>query len=161
MAFGNSTGDFTIIAPGGTIGEVISISFLNYRLRKVYSVQMKATAGAYSDVVTSEVVESTLYNYLEDTNAPTIAWVQTSTNLYVFLRTSAYPLNVDTNRIGIIFDRNTIPVTSVSSYIDIPQEAKQLFLNILLRNLKQRTEKRVEIDITSKINKEKLVLGLS
>lgn len=160
MAFGNAITDFVISAPQGANGGIVVVSLLANRMRKVYSVQMQSAAGLYSKPVTAEVEESILYSYLADANAPDFAYAQTSTTLYIFVKTGVYDPTNSTVRVGIVYDRNAIPVTAVGSYRDIPQEARELGMALLKEYIRTVNGDRVELDVSNAIGRELAQLGL-
>ena len=158
--FGNAITDFTVHANDGTYGNIIAIDLKTNRIRKIVQVQLKSTAGPFSEVFTAPSSLSALYNYLEDANAPDVAFNQSDSTLSVFLKTTAFPI-VSTNRIGVWFYRNVIPGTLLSSDVDAPDEYWNLGLWIFVKQLLNIKGKRVELFINNNINSAKRILQLN
>jgi len=159
MAFGNAITDFVVVADG-TAGNVIGISLEAELVKEVVQVQLKNTAGAYSAINTQPVSLAALFGYLSEANPPSFAWTQQGPIVYVFLLASAYPY-VNTNRLALWWFRNAIPLATTSDKLDIPPDAKDLFISICLRLGKQTQDKRVELDVELRRIREKKLLGLT
>lgn len=159
MAFGNPITDFTIVAPDGTYGNIVSIPLLSSRMREVDFVQVLSAGGVYSDPVTVPVTEAELYAYLEDVNAPDVAFCRTNTLLFIFVKEGVYDPTDSAVRVGIVFWRNSIPIDDATDYIDIPHEAKSLFIAILNKLSIGRARKRIEWEDQQAVIREKNKLG--
>jgi len=158
MPFGNSITDFTRVA-AGTTANVLAVSLLANRLHKIRSVQLKSTAGAYSETVTSPLSVPELFKLLNSADPPDVAFAQTATVVYVFLNATTYPW-ASTNEIGFFYWTNAIPVGSlVSGKLDIPQAGRGFLKAIVIRMDSETKRIRTEWPVHQNVIREKKRLG--
>jgi hypothetical protein len=158
-AFGNAVADFQVVAQSGT-GYIIAIDLSANRVRTVTQVQLMTAGLVFGTPIISQVNIEVLLGYLNASGAPAVAFTQTASTLYVFIKESSYP-SAQANRIGLFFDANYTPGTVTTDFLDIPAEAKGLLKALTLKIIKQNAGRRTDLDITQPIVREKKSLGLT
>ena len=160
MAFGIAVTDGIQVSTG-TYGYIVRFSLHGQESDSVYQVQMlnELVSPILGDAITSGVNQSSLVSYPMDASCPDSAWSSSGDNIDIFLKLSAYPY-VSTTRAGIWFYRNASNVSATPDYIDVPQEARELFKAYCFDEAYTLKGKRPKFDISEMINSEKTALGL-
>lgn len=156
--FGNAVSDFQNVGQSST-GYIVAIDLSSGRIRKIKQVQLHDEALTFGDPVVDETSLDQLYAYLKSSSAPPVAMKQTSTTLYVFLRSDLYPSN-QANRIGLFYESNAGLLDDPTDVLRVPTEARNLLKSIVLRTMKYNQEKRVELDVSQAVVREKRKLKL-
>ena len=159
-AFGNAVADFQIVAQSPTAGYIIAIDLSANLIDTVKQVQGMDSTVTFGTPVVSGVTIDVLLGYLASSSPPPLAWSQTANTLYVFFSEAKYPA-AQANRVGIFFDRNTIPLTADTDFVDVPEQYHQLVVFTVIKETKQRAGKRLEFDDSQNIVAEKTRLGLT
>jgi len=160
MAFGFQVTLGTVIATG-TYGKVVRFNLANFEPRTVTQIQMAETdpSPVMGDPVTAAVTLATLYAYLEDADAPDVAFAQSGNTVDVFLLATAYTV-ASTEYIGFWFQRNAVNVETTADKLDIPQESRSLVKAVALNMVYVDKGKAAPYQVTETINSEKAKLGL-
>ena len=158
--FGNAITDGAVISTG-TYGYIVRFSLATQEVNSMLQIQMAQTSGTpvLSDVVTAGVSQAILAGYPELATCPDLAFSLTGLNLDVFLKTATYPY-VAANRLGFWFYKDGTNVTGSSDKIDVPQEARELFKLMCLREGYVFLGKNPAYDIEAMIDEQKQLLGL-
>lgn len=131
MAFGNSIVDFSQ-ASIGTIGYTVRIDTTGLRTFKTKFVQAQATSSSTPVPATQEVLLETIQGYLNDSEAPDLAFNNGYGEITIFLKTSVFPYLTNT-RIALFGIRNPIPMTLSTDKADFSDRDLELFINYALR----------------------------
>jgi len=158
-AFGNAISDFQVVAQS-SYGYIIAIDLSANRMRQVTQLQMMTASLVFGTPIISPVNIEVLLGYLASSAAPSVAFTQTNTTLYVFIKATSYPI-ANANRIGLFYDANYTPGELTTDTLDIPVEARGLLRALTLKNIKVNAGKRIEFDVSQAIVREKRKLGLT
>jgi hypothetical protein len=159
--FGNAITDGAVVSTG-TYGYIVRFAVGTQEVNSVLAIQMQNAAGTptvLSAVVKAAVDQSILAGYPELITCPDLAFCLTGQNLDVFLKTATYPYAA-TNRLGFWFYRDGLNVALAGDKIDVPQEARELFKLMSLREGYVFLGKNPQYDIEAMIDEQKQLLGL-
>lgn len=162
MAFGFPITNGTVDAEG-TYGYIIGFNLTAYEPRAVSQIQLQETdpANVMSDPVTAISTLAALYAFPEDSICPDIAFAQQGNIVYIFLKTAVYTF-VATVRIAFWYYRNAQNLATTANKLDIPQEAKELFKQLVLKKQALLTKGgSIPATVTAEITEQKTKLGLT
>jgi len=131
--FGNSVTDFDKFTDG-TVGYTIAVDLTFLNVEIVSSLQGDAN-GTTEDPVTGNTALATLQSYINDFNAPDLAWNYSSDILIIFFKTVTFAYT-NTTRFIFYGYRQAVPIKTLTQNIDIKDRDLPLFLRYALKEAK-------------------------
>lgn len=148
--FGSPVTDYTdrVI---GSVGYIIKLDISHLLYEKITSIQAQVGASNTPVGIDTEVSIIDLYNYLNATDAPDLAYNQAYNTLTIFFRTSVYDYVADT-RFDIKGYRIPQAITSDTDFLDIPDRDIEYFLLTVKRLIAMAKNNSSPETITSRIS---------
>ena len=128
MPFGFAVDDYTAIS--SLNGSIIKLNIKDYLPYKILWVAGENGSGTRSTPVTSGVSLETLFSYLNDIDAPDVAWNLSGNSLSIFFKAGAY----DT-RFAFAEQRRSIAITATTDFVDIPEDMLALFQLYVIKGI--------------------------
>jgi len=158
MAFGIAITQGSQVASEAN-GYIVRFNMKQYNALAITQVQLKS-ATVFSSPVVGGISSPDLFEYLATTGAiPDLAWSYNGSNLDLFVKTAKFPFN-GTVGLGVWWKRNASPVSAVSDTVDVPVEARRLFMSLCRREAYNAKGKQPKIDINADILREQKLLGV-
>ena len=129
----------------GSVGYIIKRETTDLNMRSLDFIQV-TDGSTTSDPITEETALHTLFGYINESDAD-VAYNLSGDTVYIFLKTATYAY-LSATKFVIFGKRNAIPI---GSYIDIPKEALELFINYAIAEAAQISGKVVPDSIVRNI----------
>lgn len=91
------------------------------------------------------------YHYSDE--VPELAFNLSTSTLYIFFRSDVFPY--ESTRFSLVGYRNTFPVKSLDDYIDVPENALELFLKMITLESIKLSGKKVPAELQREVNELK------
>lgn len=163
MAFGSPITDGTLEGVG-TNGSIVGFDLSSLNASSFIQIQLQdSLVPVMSAVIIGETTKDGLFNYLEDSEAPEIAWTSEAGRIYVFINASDWEY-ISTTRIAIWYNQEPEELDNVSDVVipdRIPAEARNLFVLLCAKESQTLSGVNPSRDILQQINAELIKLGLN
>ena len=134
MAFGNLITSGTQVS-SGTNGFIVAFDLSGLDADTVFQVQLQKSGTTTYDPVTAQTPRVTLFGYTNVAIAPpNYAYCQDGQIVYVFCNTGTFAFDT-TTRVAFWFYRNAQNVTLTTDKVDVPDDANQLAVGLILRKM--------------------------
>lgn len=131
MAFGSSVTGLTQQAEG-TYGYIVKINTANLLAQTIESVQAQTATDDTPEPVSGQTQVSSLYGYLNDSNAPDLAFNYSDGECQIFFNTSVFPYDALT-RFALFGKRKAQNCESDGDLLDCPDRDLNLLLAYCLQ----------------------------
>lgn len=111
----------------GSAGYVVKINTAELLAERIESIQAQASPSSTPEPVSGQTTVDALFSYLNDSNAPDLAYNYSDGECNVFFNTTTFPY-VATTRYALFGKRKPQNCTSDADYLDVPDRDLTLLL---------------------------------